>query len=86
VADLHALGADEVDALDRLVDALAVQDAPAELLDADAEKVFVLTLDLPPPRFVFRELLFRRGLPVIVLLEDVEPLLALLFLDLLRRH
>ena len=38
VADLLALDADEVDALDRLVDALAVEDAALQLLDADAEQ------------------------------------------------
>src|SRR5262245_931907 len=48
VADLPAGRADEVDAFDRLVDALAVEDATAQLLDADAEQLFVLALDLAP--------------------------------------
>src|SRR5688572_5417630 len=71
VADLPAGGADEVDALDRLVDALAVQDATAQLLDADAEELLVLPLDLPPPRLVLRELfLVVAGLVVLTLEEE----------------
>ena len=57
VTDLLARGADEVDALDGLVDALAVEDATLQLLDADAEQLFVLPLDLPPSRLVLRKLL-----------------------------
>ena len=56
VADLPARRADEVDALDRLVDALAVEDAAAQLLDADAEQLLVLALDLPPTGLVLRKL------------------------------
>src|SRR5262249_15503717 len=82
VTDLRALGTDEIDALDRLVDALAIQDPTAQLLDTDAEQVFVLTFDLAPPRFVLRKLLFARGDGALVLVEDVEPLLRLFLLDL----
>src|SRR5262249_14674966 len=59
VTDLLARGADEVDALDGLVDPLPVEDATLQLLDADTEQLLVLPLDLPPPRLVLRKLLFR---------------------------
>ena len=62
VADLLALGADEVDAFDGLVDALAVEDAALQLLDADAEQVFVLALDLAAAGFVFGEIALLVGL------------------------
>src|ERR1051326_8556171 len=39
VTDLFAVDADEVDALDRLVDEFAIEDASLQLLDADAEKI-----------------------------------------------
>jgi hypothetical protein len=83
VADLRALGADEIDALDRLVDPLAVQDASAQLLNADSQEVLVLALDLAPAGLVFGKLLFARCDGALVLVEDVEALLGLLLLDLL---
>ncbi len=46
VADLLADRADEVDALDGLVDALPIEDTALELVDADAEELLVLPLDL----------------------------------------
>src|SRR5262249_18006614 len=69
VADLLAGSADEVDALDRLVDALPVEDASLQLLDANAEELLVLPLDLPPPRLVLRQLLFR-FLGALLLISD----------------
>src|ERR1700722_6596833 len=56
MADLHAFGADEIDALDGLVDALAIEDAAAKFLDANAEEVLVLALDFPPAGFVLGEI------------------------------
>src|SRR5581483_8224546 len=74
VAHLLARRADEVDALDRLVDALAVEDAPLQLLDADAEQLLVLALDLPAAGLVLRKIF----LPVVgvrlLVLEDAERL------------
>src|SRR5579884_1449826 len=52
MTDFQALGADEVDALDSLVDALAVEDAAAELFDPDAEQFLVLALDFAAAGFV----------------------------------
>src|SRR5208282_110984 len=52
VTDFQACAADEVDALDRLVDSLAVENSSAQLLDPDAEQFSVLALDFSPPRFV----------------------------------
>src|SRR5262249_59986758 len=43
-------------ALDGLVDALAIQDPALQLLDADAEKLLVLPLDLAPPGLVLGKL------------------------------
>src|SRR5262249_61217803 len=59
VADLLAGGADEVDTLDGLVDPLAVQDPTLQLLDADAEELLVLPLDLAPPGLVLGKLFLR---------------------------
>jgi len=36
--NLEASGADKIDALDSLVDSLAVEDSPAQLLDSDPEQ------------------------------------------------
>src|ERR1035437_8732712 len=52
VADFQARGADEVDALDGLVDSFAVENSSAQLLDADAEQLAVLALDFSPAGFV----------------------------------
>src|SRR5260221_8957846 len=46
MADLQAIDADVVDALDSLVDTLAIENAAAQFLDADSEQIGVLTLDL----------------------------------------
>src|SRR5437870_11452263 len=74
VAHLLARRADEIDALDRLVDALAVQDAAAQLLDADAEQLLVLTLDLAAPGLVLGEILLPVLGVVLVAVEDGERL------------
>src|SRR5262245_30410611 len=68
VTDLLARGTDEIDALDGLVDPLAVQDPSLELLDADAEELLVLPLDLATPGLVLRKFLFRlvAGLLVVI--------------------
>src|ERR1039458_9750908 len=52
VADFQACGADEVDALDRLVDSFAIENSSAQLLDPDAEHLAVLALDFSPAGFV----------------------------------
>src|SRR5262249_12474085 len=72
VAHLLARRADEVDAFDGLVDALAVQDASAKLLDPDAEELLVLALDLAPPGLVLREILLAVVGLVILRVEEVE--------------
>ena len=53
MADLQAFIAYEINALDGLVDSLAVEDAPLELLDPDAEQFLILALDLAPPASSF---------------------------------
>src|SRR5258708_831194 len=52
MADLEASGADKIDALDSLVDPLAVEDSPAQLLDSYSEQLAILAFDLPPACFV----------------------------------
>src|SRR6266478_205413 len=52
MADLEASGADKIDALDSLVDSLAVEDSPAQLLDSNPEQLAILAFDLPPAGFV----------------------------------
>src|SRR5579863_3414408 len=52
MADLKTIDADIVDALDSLVDALAIENPAAQFLDADAEQIGVLALDLAPSGFV----------------------------------
>src|ERR1039458_9405546 len=52
VADFQACGADEVDALDRLVNSFAIENSSAQLLDPDAEQLAVLALDFSPAGFV----------------------------------
>src|SRR6266849_3932799 len=52
MADLEASGADKIDALDSLVDSLAVEDSPAPLLDSYPEQLAILAFDLPPAGFV----------------------------------
>src|SRR5262249_27026731 len=56
VTDLLAGRTDEIDALDGLVDALPVEDATLQLLDADPEKLLVLPFDLATAGFVLGEL------------------------------
>src|ERR1035437_940483 len=64
VADFQARGADEVDALDRLVDSFAVENSSAQLLDADAEQLAVLALDFSPAGFVLGKVgIFVRFVP-----------------------
>src|SRR5262249_60631930 len=48
--------AEEIDPADRFVDALPVEDATLQLLDADAEKLLVLPLDFATAGFVLGEL------------------------------
>src|SRR5271156_1265792 len=62
MANLHAHRADEVDALDGLVDALAVQNAAAELFDADAEQLGILPLYLAPAGFILGKIRIFIGL------------------------
>src|SRR5581483_1610636 len=57
VADALALEADEVKAVDALVDFFPVEHPAAQLFDADAEQLFVIFLDLAPPRFVAWQIL-----------------------------
>src|SRR5712671_7147884 len=52
MANLEASGADKIDALDSLVDSLAVEDSPAQLLDSDPEQLAILAFNLPPAGFV----------------------------------
>src|SRR5208282_1347569 len=52
VTDFQAYAADEVDALDRLVNSFAVENPSAQLLDSDAEQFAVLALDFSPAGFV----------------------------------
>src|SRR5208282_6470014 len=52
VTDFQAYAADEVYALDRLVDSFAVENPSAQLLDSDAEQLAVLALDFSPAGFV----------------------------------
>src|ERR1700682_1333635 len=52
MADLEASGADKIDALDSLVDSLAIQNSPAQLLDSYSEQLAILAFDLPPAGFV----------------------------------
>src|SRR5262249_11722292 len=85
VADLPAGRADEVDALDRLVDALPVEDPPPQLLDPDAEQLFVLPLDLAAPGLVLRELLFGLVSRVLLVFEHREALRRLAALVALSR-
>jgi hypothetical protein len=54
VADLLTFCTNEVNALDGLVDAFAVEDSTLELLDSNSKQRFVLTLDLPATNFVLR--------------------------------
>src|SRR5581483_778621 len=49
--------ADEVKAVDALVDFFPVEHPAAQLFDADAEQLFVIFLDLAPPRFVAWQIL-----------------------------
>src|ERR1035437_4583078 len=64
VADFQARGADEVDALDGLVDSFAVENSSAQLLDADAEQLAVLALDFSPAGFVLGKVgIFVRFVP-----------------------
>src|SRR5579864_7147887 len=52
MADFEASGADKIDALDSLVDSLAIQDSPAQLLDSNSEQLAILAFDLPSSGFV----------------------------------
>jgi hypothetical protein len=52
VADSFAFEADEIDSVDALVDFLSVENPAAEFLDANAQQLFVVLLDLASPRFV----------------------------------
>src|SRR5439155_15520181 len=72
VTHLPARRADEVDALDGLVDALAVQDPPLQLLDADAEQLLVLALDLAPARLILRQVLLTVVGVQLLVVEDAE--------------
>src|SRR5882672_874392 len=52
MANLEASGTDKIDALDSLVDSLAVEDSPAQLLDSYPEQLAILAFNLPPAGFV----------------------------------
>ena len=52
VADLFAFEANKIEAVDALVDFLAVEHPASEFFDANAEKFFVVFLDLASARFV----------------------------------
>ena len=52
MADFFALEADEIEAVDALVDFLPVEYPPSELIDADAKEIFVIFFDFAPARFV----------------------------------
>jgi len=52
VADFFALEADEVQAVDALVDLLAVEHSAAKFFDADTEKFFVVFLYFAASGFV----------------------------------
>jgi 23S rRNA pseudouridine1911/1915/1917 synthase len=77
VADLLALDADEVDTLDRLVDALAIEDAPLQLLDADSQQCLVLALDLAPAGFISGKVAVFLSVGPIVPFQNAVALFAL---------
>ena len=52
VADFSALEADEIEAVDALVDFLAVEHSSPELIDADAQEIFVVLFYFAPAGFV----------------------------------
>jgi hypothetical protein len=52
VTDLAALLANEVETVDAFVDLFPVEHAPAQLLDPNAEQLFVIFLDFTPSGFV----------------------------------
>src|SRR5438874_7204010 len=52
MANFGTADADEVNPLDRFVDALAIENAAFELLNPDAEQVLILTFNLAPASFV----------------------------------
>ena len=52
MADFSALEADEIEAVDALVDFLPVEHPPSELIDADTEEIFVIFFDFAPAGFV----------------------------------
>ena len=52
MTDLFALEADEIETVDALVDFLTVEHPPSELIDADAEEIFVIFFNFAPARFV----------------------------------
>ena len=52
VADFLAFETDKIQAVDALVDLLAVEHAAAQLVDANAEQFFVVLLYLAPAGFI----------------------------------
>src|ERR1700730_6321211 len=62
VTHLQAIEADVVDALDGLVDSLAIKDPAAQLLDSDPEEIGVLAFDLAPSSFVLGKIRIFLGL------------------------
>src|SRR6266481_5224492 len=52
MTDLEASGADKIDALDSLVDSLAIEDSSAQLLDSYSKQLAILAFDLPSAGFV----------------------------------
>ena len=52
MADFFALEANEIEAVDALVDFLSVEHPPSELIDADTEEIFVIFFDFAPAGFV----------------------------------
>ena len=52
MADFFALEADEIEAVDALVDFLAVEHSPSEFIDADPKEILVILLNFASASFV----------------------------------
>ena len=74
MADLLAIGAEEIDALDGLFDSLAVQDPASQLADADSQELLILALDLQPTGLVLGQAL-RRLFGLLLVAPQAEALL-----------
>jgi hypothetical protein len=68
VGDLLARKTNEIDAVDALIDLLAIEHAPLQFLDPDSQQFLITLLDLEPASLVAgQSLLF--GLVVILFVE-----------------